>query len=211
MRNWAGPLITVAILVGVVLILALNLNLGPNPPKPEAKPSTTPTPTPPAPTFTRVKPKDFREYPIGSPVEKNGIQVAAVWLPPVAMDGQPMAGTDVIHLEADVRATEGNPNGFALGEFVPYLKIAYTITPASGGPPVQKGDLMPMVAADGLHYGASVSMPKAGIFTLTYAIQPPSSGGLGRHSDPVTGVEPWWEPFEVAFDWEYEGPPGGKK
>ncbi len=39
----------------------------------------------------------------------------------------------MIHLEADIKATEDNPNGFAKDEFVPYLKVAYAIVPASGG------------------------------------------------------------------------------
>jgi uncharacterized protein involved in high-affinity Fe2+ transport len=67
--------------------------------------------------------------------------------------------------------------------------------------------MIPMVAADGLHYGASVSMPKAGEYRLTYKIDPPSAGGLGRHSDPATGVAPWWTPFEASFEWDYPGPP----
>jgi uncharacterized protein involved in high-affinity Fe2+ transport len=67
--------------------------------------------------------------------------------------------------------------------------------------------MTPMVARDGLHYGANIAMPRAGRYTLTYRIEPPWKGGLGRHSDPVTGVAPWWEPFEVSFDWDYEGPP----
>ena len=116
-----------------------------------------------------------------------------------------MAGSDIIHLEADVKATEGNPQGFALGEFVPYLKIFYEIK-AANGEAIHKGELLPMIASDGLHYGASVAMPKAGDFTLSYVIQPPSAGGLGRHSDPITGVASWWEPFTATFDWEYEGP-----
>ncbi len=117
------------------------------------------------------------------------------------------AGAEILHLEADVKATEGNPNGFAMGEFVPYLKIAYEIVPSAGGAAIQKGELMPMIASDGLHYGASVAMPKAGSFRLNYAIQPPSAGGLGRHSDPVTGVAPWWAPFVATFEWDYPGPP----
>ncbi len=62
--------------------------------------------------------------------------------------------------------------------------------------------MMPMVARDGWHYGASIPMPKAGKFKLTYKIEPPTAG---RHSDAATGVDPWWEPFEVSFDWEYRG------
>ena len=66
---------------------------------------------------------------------------------------------------------------------------------------------MPMVARDGLHYGASIEMPNAGRYKLTYAIKPPSYGGLGRHADRATGVDAWWKPFEVTFDWDYPGPP----
>jgi uncharacterized protein involved in high-affinity Fe2+ transport len=117
----------------------------------------------------RPKPLDFREYPIGEEVvrDRDGLRVAAVWLPPVQMDGQAGGASDLIHLEADVKATENNPNGFAFGEFVPYLEITYTIAPAGGGPAVQSGTLKPMIATDGLHYGASVAMPRAGPYRLT--------------------------------------------
>ena len=64
------------------------------------------------------------------------------------------------------------------------------------------------VAAFFVPLGTSLSMPKAGSYRLIYSIRPPSAGGLGRHHDPVTGVAPWWGPFEVAFDWDYEGPVG---
>ena len=49
--------------------------------------------------------------------------------------------------------------------------------------------------------------PATDAVTLSYRVEPPSAGGLGRHSDPVTGVAPWWEPFEVEFEWDYPGPP----
>jgi uncharacterized protein involved in high-affinity Fe2+ transport len=234
LRRWARPLITLVILSGVLLILLVNLNLGTQRLRPAAaqgkvhsygfswsvnrpwsahrRATGTPTPTAQAKTLvpstsTPSKPAGFREYPIGDEVERNFMRIAAVWLPPVAMDGSGIGGSDVIHLEADVKAIEGNPHGFALGEFVPYLRVSYAIVPEGGGEPVQAGVLMPMVAADGLHYGASVSMPAAGQYRLTYKFDPPSAGGLGRHSDPATGVAPWWPPFEVAFDWDYAGPP----
>ena len=120
--------------------------------------------------------------------------------------------SSLIHLEADIHATEGNRNGFAKDEFVPYLVVHYTIEPLDGGgkagstQPI-KGTMMPMVARDGMHYGASIEMPTAGHYKLTYAIEPPSAGGLGRHADRATGVEPWWKPFEASFDWDYPGPP----
>ena len=65
--------------------------------------------------------------------------IKAVWLPPVQMEG--MAGpvpSDMIHLEADIHATEGNRNGFAKDEFVPYLVVHYTITPSRRSQPVQR-------------------------------------------------------------------------
>jgi hypothetical protein len=150
---------------------------------------------------------DFREYPIGEEIQRNHLQIAAVWLPSVRVDGQEVtAGTDLIHLEADVHALAENPNGLALGEFVPYLKIDYAIVPAAGGPPLT-GSLMPMVARDGLHYGATLRMPGPGSYRLTYAIRPPSAGGLGRHTDPATGVDPWWEPFTATFAWDFPPAP----
>jgi periplasmic iron binding protein len=113
----------------------------------------------------------------------------------------------VIHLEADIHATEGNPNGIAKDEFVSYLKIQYRIVAEGGqGPPIE-GPLYPMLAKDGYHYGASLSLPKPGLYRLTYHIEPPSAGGLGLHRDPLTGVAPWWEPFDVEFEWDYPGPP----
>lgn len=149
----------------------------------------------------------FREYPIGDPegFERNQIRVAAVWLPSVTMEGGPSAGDAAIHVEADITATESNLNGFAAGEFVPYLKIAYELVSADGKNVLDQGTMLPMVARDGLHYGTSMIPPKPGEYKLKYRIEPPSAGGLGRHHDPVTGVAPWWEPFEVTFDWEFEG------
>ena len=209
LRRWAGPLITILIGGGVALLLVLNLNLStPGQPSTDGPQSAAP-PAPVPSTAAKPADLDFREYPIGDEVVKNQMRIAAVWLPPIAMEGMPAlpAGGDVIHLEADIHATEGNANGFAKDEFVPYLKIRYAIAAADGGAVIHQGDLMPMIARDGLHYGASVAMPKAGAYRLTFSIEPPSAGGLGRHSDPITGVAPWWEPFEVAFDWDYPGPP----
>jgi uncharacterized protein involved in high-affinity Fe2+ transport len=193
--------------VALILVLNLNLNLKSGTPKPSSTAGAGGA-VPATPAATQ-KPAGFREYPIGDEVEKNSMTIAAVWLPPIAMEGMPAlaGGNEVIHLEADIHATAGNPHGFAKDEFVPYLKIGYTLTAAEGGAVIHRGELMPMVARDGLHYGASLALPKAGLYRLTYAIAPPWAGVLGRHSDPVTGVAPWWTPFEVTFDWDYPGPP----
>jgi uncharacterized protein involved in high-affinity Fe2+ transport len=197
--------VTSLILLGVGLILLFNLNpSGTIRPQSQPKPDVvTPLPTPPGKL-------GGKECPIGDEVLKNHMRIAAVWLPAIQMAGMEGQGaSDVIHIEADIHATEGNPNGFARDEFVPYLKIAYKIVPTGGGAPVDHGEMMPMVAADGLHYGASIVMPKRGSYKLIYEIKPPSAGGLGRHSDPATGVAPWWEPFEASFLWDdCPGPEG---
>ena len=206
MNRWAGPLIAILIVGGVAAILYFNV-------EPSRTPGVVRDAGPPAQAVAVEPPRpvntgSFREYPIGEEYrdEARHLNVAAVWLPAVEWDGQKaVVGTDVIHLEADVKAGAENPNGFAKGLFIPYLKIAYTIEP-SGGDPAMTGELLPMVAADGLHYGASVRMPKAGKYRLTYSVEPPSAGGLGRHSDPVTGVAAWWSPFRASYDWDYEPP-----
>jgi uncharacterized protein involved in high-affinity Fe2+ transport len=203
-KSWAGPAVAGLIVVGIAAVLLTNLQPGG-----PARPSRLSSEGSPKGDGAAPGAKGDQETPIGDPVVKNQIQVAAVYLSAVAMEGMGEASSgpdDLIHLEADVKATEGNPNGFAKDEFVPYLKITYAIVPASGGAAVDRGELTPMVAWDGLHYGANVARPKPGEYRLVYEIQPPSAGGLGRHSDPATGVAPWWAPFETTFEWTVEAP-----
>lgn len=196
-KLWAGPAVVGVIVVGVGSFLWLNLE----------------TPKSPGPQILKAQPADLtpmagggapvREYPIGDEVEKNHIRVAAVWLPAVIMDNMPSDPTlPMIHVEADVKALEGNPNGFAKDEKIDYLKITYKLVPAAGGATIAAGSMIPMMARDGFHYGATIAMPASGHYKLTYTI--PAPEGLGRHSDSATGVAPWWEPFEVSFDWTVE-------
>ncbi len=206
-KSWTGPLITGLIVVGVAVVLLTNLQT----PGVPGLPKSSPKPRPEL-QAAAGGPKDpavvgVPERPIGDPMTKNHIQVSAVYFPAVAMDGTDPGspgGAEMIHLEADIKATEDNPNGFAKDEFVPYLKVGYEIVPAKGGPAIDQGDLYPMVAWDGLHYGANVLMPRPGEYRLIYEVQPPSAGGLGRHSDKATGVAPWWETFDASFDWTVE-------
>jgi periplasmic iron binding protein len=215
LERWAGRLVVVLILGGVIAILMLNLNLKGRKQLGSASRKIEPTPIDPASPQPQapIGVARIREYPIGDEVEMSQMLIKAVWLPPVQMEGMiESASSALIHLEADIHATQGNRNGFAEHEFIPYLLVRYTITPRDGktkaeAPKPIEGKLTPMVARDGLHYGATIEMPRAGSYTLTYAVDPPSAGGLGRHVDPATGVDPWWKPFEVSFDWDYPGPP----
>jgi uncharacterized protein involved in high-affinity Fe2+ transport len=204
-ERWVGPTVVALILGGVVAILALNFNFKGRGRVGASGPGAMQVPPP----AQSVRPAAaFREYPIGEEVERNQMRIAAVWLPPVQMDGMAdPSSSSMIHLEADIHATEGNRNGCPKDEFVPWLSVRYKIVAVdSAGKPSEpiEGILIPMVARDGWHYGASIEMPRPGRYKLTYAIEPPK---VGRHVDPVTGVAPWWEPFEVSFDWDYPGPP----
>jgi uncharacterized protein involved in high-affinity Fe2+ transport len=217
LQRWAGPIVVVLILGGVIAVLVLNLNVKGRNAADSSASKPAPSQTDAGSGLTRTpaaagrQPAGFREYPIGDELEKNEMLIKAVWLPPIQMEGmEDPTSSNLIHLEADIHATEGNRNGFAKDEFVPYLVVDYTIVALdekAGGKAVApiKGKLLPMVARDGLHYGATIEMPGDGHYRLTYAINisPPSAGGLGRHVDAATGVAPWWKPFEVSFDWHF--------
>ncbi|AKQ56498.1 iron transporter [Bordetella hinzii] len=154
------------------------------------------------------------EYPIGKPVEKGGMEIGAVYLQPIEMDPpgvmRPAKDSD-IHLEADIHALANNPTGFPEGEWMPYLVVNFEIQKV-GSQNVQKGHLMPMVANDGPHYGDNVKLEGPGKYKLKYTIQPPTADKMshfGRHVDKETGVGPWFEPFELEYEFVYAGT--GKK
>lgn len=154
------------------------------------------------------------EYRIGEPVLAGGLEVAAVFLQPIEMDPPGMMGdpaeTD-IHLEADIQALAGNPNGFAEGAWVPYLMIRYRLISLGRGEQ-REGLLMPMVASDGPHYGDNVKLMGPGRYRLVLSVAPPSGEGhaaFGRHTDRETGVAPWFEAFTAEYEFVFAGT--GKK
>jgi hypothetical protein len=150
------------------------------------------------------------EVPIGQAIGKNGMEIGAVYLQSVVMEPA-MPGEDKpsdIHLEADIHAIKGNPNGFGVGEWMPSLQVTFHLT-KQGSTWQKTGMLMPMVASDGPHYGANVKMNGPGKYHLTYHINPPPFNGFVRHVDKETGVGKWWDPFDVSWDFTYVGT--GKK
>ena len=83
------------------------------------------------------------EYPIGTPVKEGGMEIAAVYLQPVVMapTGKLPANQADIHLEADIHALMENDNGFAPGDWIPYLGIHYTLTKQGGEAPIEGADI----------------------------------------------------------------------
>ncbi|MEJ0092142.1 MAG: iron transporter [Methylocella sp.] len=155
-----------------------------------------------------------KEYPVGKAQESNGLEIGAVYLQPIEMDPpdvmRPAKDSD-IHLEADIKAAKDNANGFAQGDWIPYLVVDYELTKLDDNQS-QKGSFMPMVANDGPHYGDNVKMMGPGKYRLALTIAPPSDNPhahFGRHVDKETGVGPWFKPFTIEYEFIYAGP--GKK
>jgi hypothetical protein len=150
------------------------------------------------------------EYPIGKPVLQNGLEIAAVYLQPTKMEPEGMmrkAEESDIHLEADIHALKDNPNGFEEAAWVPYLSISYEISKAGSSESI-KGEMMPMVASDGPHYGDNVKLQGPGKYTLTLTIAAPNQNPhahFGRHIDKETGVGEWFKTFKVNYDFTYVG------
>ena len=149
-----------------------------------------------------------KEYPIGEPQLCPGLEVGAVYLQPIEMAPvgmmRPTADSD-IHLEADIRATEDNRQGFQEGSFVPYLNVAFSLQKQGSDTPIS-GDFHAMVANDGPHYGDNVKLQGPGKYQLTFTLLPPGGhGSLGRHTDKETGVEPWFERCELHYTFVYAG------
>jgi periplasmic iron binding protein len=152
-----------------------------------------------------------KEYPIGEPKEQDGMEVAAVYLQPIEMDPPGMmreAKDSDVHLEADIKAKKDNKNGFADGDWVPYLVVHFELIKAGSTKSI-KGEMMPMVASDGPHYGDNVKLDGPGKYTLKLTVAPPSDAKhgvhFGRHIDKETGVGPWFKPFTVQYEFTYAG------
>ena len=154
------------------------------------------------------------EYPIGEPQFGGDMEISAVYLQPIEMEPagmmRPAADSDV-HLEADIKATADNKNGFADGDWVPYLVVDFELTKIDSKETV-KGTFMPMVANDGPHYGDNVKLFGPGKYKLSYTISPPTANKnshFHRHTDKETGVAEWFKPFTVDYEFTYAGT--GKK
>jgi periplasmic iron binding protein len=149
------------------------------------------------------------EFQIGEAVEKNGMEIGAVYLQAVKMVPMlPMTMDADIHLEADIHALKGNVHGFAEGDWIPYLEITYTINKV-GSDWSTVNAFMPMVASDGAHYGRNIKLDGPGKYHITYQINPPPYNGFFRHEDKETGTAAWWKPFSLSWDMKYMGT--GKK
>ena len=153
------------------------------------------------------------EFPIGTPRQLAGMEVAAVYLQAIDMEPEGhmrKAAESDIHLEADIHALGNNPNGFKEGDWVPYLMVHYELTKQGSGETIA-GDMMPMVASDGSHYGDNVKLKGAGKYKLKLTVYAPNArenpmgNHFGRHTDRATGVRPWFKPVETEWEFTFAG------
>ena len=151
------------------------------------------------------------EYPIGKQQIQGGMEIGAVYLQPITMEPEGMmrkASDSDIHLESDIHAVKNNPTGFAEGDWMPYLQVTYKLTKHGDAKWNAHGDLMPMVASDGPHYGDNVKLDGPGKYHLTLVVKPPMQMGhmaFGRHVDKETGVGPWFKPITLEYDFPFAG------
>ena len=114
------------------------------------------------------------------------------------------------HQQADIHALGSNVNGYAEGAWIPYLLVKYEVTKQGSGE-VIRGDMMPMVASDGPHYGDNVKLAGPGKYHVKLTVYPPNAKenamGMhyGRHTDRATGVRPWFKPVVLEWDFTYAG------
>ncbi|MDR3323697.1 MAG: iron transporter [Zoogloeaceae bacterium] len=150
------------------------------------------------------------EYPIGTPQQKAGMEIVAVYLQPIEMEPEGMmrkASESDIHIEADIHALSNNANGFEEGAWIPHLIVKYEISKIDAEYKLA-GEFMPMVANDGPHYGDNIKLSGPGKYRVKYTILPPSenkNAHFGRHTDRATGVRPWFKPFTVEYEFTYVG------
>lgn len=147
-----------------------------------------------------------KEYPVGGPVEHDGMKIASAYLLNIETSPMPQSmvmGKDVIHLETDVHATKDNKWGFSEGEWIPYLSVDYVVQKEGDSKFLEFGQLLPMSAADGAHYAHSVKMAGAGTYKVTLKYNAPDEQGYARHTDSATGIPAWFAPFTETFTFHY--------
>ena len=150
-----------------------------------------------------------KEFYVGEPVVKNDMQLVPHYLEGIKMSRMPKGmsmNPKAVHLEIDVHATKDDKHGFHEDEWMPYLKIHYSLEKV-GGRYKTKGDLFAMTAGDGPHYASNVMLAGDGDYKVTFTFEPPSSNGFIRHVDKETGVPEWWKPFSVDWTFHYPSKP----
>ncbi|MBR1937876.1 MAG: iron transporter [Spirochaetales bacterium] len=141
----------------------------------------------------------FTEVEIFSGVEREFLNLNAVYFQPVDMTGGYRAEDYDCHLELDVSALQ-NGFGYGTGDWVPYLTVEYKVVSADGKYQTS-GTFMPMAASDGPHYGANIKMAGDGLYTVTFIVKFPDSSTYLIHTDE-TGPEEHVFPNAIVYSYD---------
>ncbi len=142
----------------------------------------------------------FTEVPIFEDVEKEFLNLTAVYFQAVDMTGGYKAEDYDCHLELDVKALK-NGLGYGTGDWVPYLTVNYEVTKNDTKAKVSEGTFMPMAASDGPHYGANIKMDGDALYTVKFTVKFPDSSTYLIHTDE-TGPEA--HAFPNAIEYTYD-------
>lgn len=146
----------------------------------------------------------------GPDVGINGMKVGASFIQGIIMSPK-LAGSPKnadIHLETDVHALSGNPQGFPESAWIPDLNIHFILT-KEGSNWRYEADYLPMVAQGGTHYGRNIKLDGPGHYLLTNEYAPPSGKNGLSNKTAGPGVFPWWKPFVRHYEFDFFG--AGKK
>ncbi|RAP77290.1 iron transporter [Paenibacillus montanisoli] len=134
---------------------------------------------------------------------KFGTEFAFVYIPvakdvhPAAYHGMPGDKEADIHLEGDFHAIEDNKWGFAPGDWIPGMKVTYEAVNQQTGDKLS-GQLYPMTAGDGPHYGLNVKMPSEGTYDFTFWVE------LDTDNFAYHDVEEWWTKQEFKYSADFK-------
>jgi uncharacterized protein involved in high-affinity Fe2+ transport len=154
-------------------------------------------------------PAEAVQVPLGEELWRHGMTIRAEYLHPLAVDpDQPDPGGADAYLQLNVHAQRSNRQGFQKFSWVPYLTVHYRLQSADGRWS-HEGVLPPTIASYGPNYGANVRFNGYGRYRASFRIEPPPASLVRRQTGRQTGVQPWWEPLVVEWEFDYLGP--GKK
>ena len=156
----------------------------------------------------------INELPVGdSGPQTNGpLTVDLVYFQAVDMEHgsmtMPPASESDMHFEVDLVTTEEATDfGYEADQFLPYLDVTAVATNKDTGEEIDLGTMMPMIAADGPHYGNNIKLAP-GNYSVDVKVASPSDDFMLHTGNDTSAVKGrfWEEPLEFHFDnWQWDG------
>ncbi len=165
----------------------------------------------------KAKEKDtagINELPVGDsgPQSEGPLTIDLVYFQAVDMEhgssALPPASESDMHFEVDVATTaEAEEWGYEADVFLPYLTITAVATNTDTGEKVDLGTMMPMIAADGPHYGNNIKLAP-GKYDVEVTVGSPADDFMLHTGKDSSGVQGrfWSEPLKFEFkNWQWDG------